>query len=45
MGLFKDAPPTAHPDFTQLRFVTPPRRERRGFSLGRSGVATDQPGP
>ncbi|MGC5004216.1 hypothetical protein [Streptomyces sp. DT203] len=26
-------------------FVTPPRRERRGFSLSRVGVATDQPGP
>lgn len=25
--------------------VTPPRRERRGFSLSRLGVATDQPGP
>ncbi|MEV6196619.1 hypothetical protein AB0M19_29945 [Streptomyces sp. NPDC051920] len=26
-------------------FVTPPPRERGGFSLGRVGVATDQPGP
>ncbi|GGX94334.1 hypothetical protein [Streptomyces fructofermentans] len=25
--------------------VTPPPRERGGFSLGRVGVATDQPGP
>ncbi|WP_369240820.1 hypothetical protein AB5J56_40830 [Streptomyces sp. R21] len=26
-------------------FVTPPRRERRGFLLCRLGVATGQPGP
>ncbi|MFE0465190.1 hypothetical protein ACFW1A_38655 [Kitasatospora sp. NPDC058965] len=25
--------------------VTPPRRKRRGFSLSRVGLATDQPGP
>jgi L-fuconolactonase len=51
-----DAPELNRPftadDFEQLRptpvevvFVTPPRRERRGFSLSRVGVATDQPGP
>jgi len=29
----------------KLLVVAPPRCERRGFSLGRLGVATDQPGP
>ncbi|MFF6888462.1 DUF1905 domain-containing protein [Streptomyces sp. NPDC012421] len=33
-----------HPPF-QSSFVTPPPRERGGFSLCRVGVATDQPGP
>lgn len=30
---------------TGTAFVTPPPRERGGFSLCRVGVATDQPGP
>lgn len=45
IGYASCAPELSTWDGAEYLHVTPPRRERRGFSLCRLGVATDQPGP
>lgn len=42
-GKARKQPYFIHPEDDQV--VTPPPRERGGFSLSRCGLATDQPGP